>query len=316
MPQLKHKENLTKHLNNLLKETGFDPRLKKQFIFDERELLSSDGEFEDVANDKKIKKAKGVLHRYPTKILIFPSEACIGHCRFCFRKHIKKDHVLSNEEFDYILEYLHSNPQINEVIFSGGDPFTIPNNNLLKMIHAVKQIPTIEIVRIHSRVLTFNPELITDSFIETLSKYQPIFMVFHINSHLELTELARAKVKKIVDNGILCFSQTALLKGVNNSFDDLRNLFEILIKNRIVPYYLFHPDKVKGTSHFYISIEEGVSLYRKLYNNISGLAIPVYLFNVPEGNGHCIIDTGSFVKTSEGQYKIHTWDNKIICYHD
>ena len=68
-------------------------------------------------------------------------------------------------------------------------------------------------------------------------------------------------------------------------------LFTTLIENKVKPYYLFHPDRVKGTGHFYLPLKEGIELYNSLYNRISGLAMPIYLFNVPNGYGHCIVDT-------------------------
>lgn len=311
-----HNQKLTDYAHNLLEENNYDIRLKKQFIYDERETLIDNSEYLDVAADEKIKNLKGLYHRYPTKILISPSENCLGHCRFCFRKFTRQSKIISDQEFEDILKYLNKNTQINEVIFSGGDPFTIPLERLLFMIRKIYDIPTIEIIRIHTRVLTYNPLLITDKLINELKKFQPIFMVFHINSHLEITDIAEEKVTKLVDNGILCFSQTALLHEINDSYTDLSKLFVKLIKNRIKPYYLFHPDKVQGSSHFYLPLSKGIQLYRSLYNYISGLAMPIYLFNIPGGFGHCIIDLGYFTEQKGNLFTINTWDNEEIIYED
>ncbi|MCL0096392.1 KamA family radical SAM protein [Thermodesulfovibrionales bacterium] len=311
-----HSEKITDHVRYLLKQHNYDIRLNKQFIFDERELLKDESEYEDVASDEAIKCVTGLYHRYPTKVLIFPSENCLGHCRFCFRKHIRKSEILSDQKFREVTKYLKENIQINEVIFSGGDPFTIPLERLLKMIEKIKEIPSIEIIRIHTRVLTYDPSLITDTFIKGLKQYQPTFMVFHINSHLEISEIAKEQVSKLIENGILCFAQTALLHEINDSRQDLSKLFIELIKIRIKPYYLFHPDKVQGASHFYIPLSKGIQLYRSLYNYISGLAMPAYLFNIPGGYGHCIVDLGYFSKIIDNVYKIKTWSNEEIVYND
>ena len=311
-----HEEKITDHVRNLLEQHKYDIRLKKQFIFDERELLLDENGYEDVASDETIKLMAGLYHRYPTKVLIFPSENCLGNCRFCFRKYIRKSKILSEQEFKKIINYLKENTKINEVIFSGGDPFTVPLEMLLEMINKIKELPSIEIIRIHTRVLTYNPLLITDTFIKALRQYQPIFMVFHINSHLEISEIAEERVSKLVENGILCFTQTALLHEINDSHEDLYRLFTRLIKIRIRPYYLFHPDKVRGTSHFYIPLSKGIQLYRGLYNYISGLAMPTYLFNIPGGYGHCIIDLEYFSKINDNTYKIKTWNNQEVIYDD
>lgn len=316
---MEYRDNLSEYIKSIIAESDFDIRLTKQFIY-EKEIESFDtiNTVEDVACDVNINYVKGVYHRYPGKILIFPTERCLGSCRFCFRKNIISDHNkdLTLADFDAIENYIYEH-EITEVIFSGGDPFSIESSMLVEMINRIKTIQQIRLIRIHTRVLTYEPSLITEEFIKKIKGGTPIFMVFHINSHLELTQLAKEKAKLLTDNGILCFSQTALLHEVNDSEDDLGYLFSELLVNKIKPYYLFHPDRVKGTGHFYLSLEKGIKLYNSLYNRISGLAMPIYLFNIPNGYGHCIVDLGGIVPTnSRGIYKIHTWTGEKLEYVD
>lgn len=186
----------------------------------------------------------------------------------------------------------------------------------MQMIERIRNLDTVKIIRLHTRVLTYNPYLISENFVKFLKHEKPIYMVFHINSHLEITDIAKEKVKLLVDNGILCFSQTALLKGVNDTTEDLKQLFTTLIEERIKPYYLFHPDRVKGTGHFYISLSKGIELYNSLYNYISGLAMPIYLFNIPNGHGHCIIDLNNIKRISGDKYQINTWEGYVLEYDD
>ena len=300
---------LSNHVLELLKEHKNDVRLAKQFLYDPREELDNMKGSEDVSNDSSIEVIKGLYHRYPSKVLVFPTEACFGDCRFCFRKHIRKDTVLSDEEFKRVADYITATPTIDEVIFSGGDPMVIGNKKLFEMIEMIRSIKTVRIIRIHTRVLTYAPNRIDDEFIEFIKKQQPLFMVFHVNSALELSQMARDKANKLADNGILCFSQTALLHEINDSTEDLKNLFEELIKIRIKPYYLFHPDMVKGNDHFYVSIEKGVSIYNSLFNHISGLAMPIYLLNIPGGGGHCIMDLNNIQRDDYGYYHVIDWEN-------
>ncbi len=314
-----YRDNLSEYVKKLIVDTNYDPRLVNQFVYKE-EIESNDviNTVEDVARDKEINRIKGIYHRYPGKILIFPTERCLGSCRFCFRKNIINDESqdLTLEDFDAIENYI-IDEGIKEVIFSGGDPFAIKEELLLKMIMRIKKISQVHIIRIHTRVLTYAPNLITQQFVETVKGGTPVFFVAHINSHLEITEMAKEKLKLLSDNGILCFSQTALLKGVNNTEQDLRELFTTLIENKVKPYYLFHPDRVKGTGHFYLPLEEGIRIYNSLYNRISGLAMPIYLFNIPDGYGHCIVDLNNIVKTEEeGHYIINTWEGEVLHYND
>ena len=105
----------------------------------------------------------------------------------------------------------------------------LPHNRIIKIISGLREIQTVKIIRIHTRALTFNPELLRDSFVENLTRLRPIFCVFHINSHLELTEIAKNRTEKLITSGILCYSQTALLNGVNDNSEDLEKLFTELL---------------------------------------------------------------------------------------
>ena len=315
---MKYRDNLSDYIKEVIKNSGFDKRLTKQFIVSDLEYSDTLNTIDDVASDNKINLVKGLYHRYPGKVLIFPTERCLGSCRFCFRKNIISDSSmdLSIDEFTEIESYIKKN-NITEVIFSGGDPFAISQDILLRMINRIKKIEQVRIIRIHTRVLTYAPHLITNEFVEGIKQGTPVFMVFHINSYLEITELAKQKAKMLCDNGILCFAQTALLAGVNDTEEDLKLLFSTLLENRIKPYYLFHPDRVKGTSHFYLPLKKGIDLYNSLYNRISGLCMPIYLFNIPEGYGHCIVDLNNIIATdAPGVYKIKTWEGMQINYCD
>lgn len=302
-------KELTNNISKLLKKYNNDMRIAKQFLYDHREELDVMHGSEDISDDSSIEVVKGLYHRYPSKVLIFPTESCLGECRFCFRKHIRKESVLSEKDFEMILEYLISRPTINEVIFSGGDPMVLNNEKLFRMIEKIRKIKTINIIRIHTRVLTYEPERIDKEFIQFIKNMQPLFMVFHINSVLELSDEACDRAMQLANNGILCFSQTALLHEVNDSCEDLKELFTKLLELRVKPYYLFHPDMVKGNDHFYVPIEKGIAIYKSLFNYISGLAMPIYLLNIPGGGGHCIMDLNNIQKDNLGNYIVTDWEN-------
>ena len=310
------KSNLTNHIKELILKNNNDSRLEKQFILDENnERNDTINSLDDVAGDHGINRIKGLYHRYPSKVLIFPTQKCVSCCRFCFRKNIKTEEEITESDFEKIVEYISGDNKITEVIFSGGDPFAMEQQKLLNMIDRIKQIEHVVITRIHTRVLTCEPNLVNEKFVEKIKIGIPTYMVLHVNSHLEITDAFKEKVKLLTDNGIMCFSQTALLKDVNDNYDDLSSLFIELIKIKVKPYYLFHPDRVKGTGHFYISLKRGKQLYNSLFNRISGLAMPIYLFNVPGGYGHCIIGSDNVVK-HENEYIIKTWDNQEVSYQE
>lgn len=80
-------------------------------------------------------------------------------------------------------------------------------------------------------------------------------------------------------------NQTVLLNKVNNDYYIMKKLNQQLLRARIRPYYVFHPKQVKGTKHFYVSIEEGLRVMDDLRGQTSGLEILTYILNVPHGLG-------------------------------
>ena len=149
---MEYRDNLSNYIKNVIAESNNDIRLTKQFVY-RREIENSDyiNTVEDVARDESINYVKGLYHRYPGKVLIFPTERCLGSCRFCFRKNIIDDETqnLTLEDFDAIEKYICTH-EITEVIFSGGDPFAIHTNILIDMINRIKSIKQVNIIRIHT----------------------------------------------------------------------------------------------------------------------------------------------------------------------
>ena len=60
------------------------------------------------------------------------------------------------------------------------------------------------------------------------------------------------------------------------------------------------PISRRGTSHFRIGIEEGLALARDLRAQISGLAQPLYVLDLPGGFGKVPLDSRNVVKTETG----------------
>ena len=58
-----------------------------------------------------------------------------------------------------------------------------------------------------------------------------------------------------------------------------------LLQIRVRPYYLFHPDLVKGTAHFWTPVSRGIKIMAELYGHTSGLCVPRYAIDLPGGGG-------------------------------
>jgi lysine 2,3-aminomutase len=275
-----------------IKAEGPEGILAKEFLPHELELdpeLNAKG-FADPIGDKEYFKAPQLIHRYKTRALFTPTSICPVHCRYCFRKNeLNAADELFQRDFEETLFYLRSHPEISEIIFTGGDPLTLSNDRLENFLEAFSGIPSIKDIRFHSRYPVILPERLDDGFRNLLSKYVKKFrtltLAVHVNHSAELDDVNRKNILALNETGIQLLSQTVLLKGVNDNKSALVDLMNELLSLKVRPYYLHHPDRVKGGMHFYLSLEEGRKIYSTLRDELPGWALPNYVIDIPGGHG-------------------------------
>nr|WP_211365642.1 lysine-2,3-aminomutase-like protein [Polyangium fumosum] len=271
-----------------------DP-IAKQFLPSKRELRILPEERVDPIGDDPHTPVKGITHRYPDRLLLKPVHVCPAYCRFCFRREKvgPGSEVLSREELAAAIDYVRAHEEVWEVILSGGDPLILPPRKLAEITAALAAIPHVRILRVHTRVPVMDPGRIDAAMIAALHVPDlTTYVVLHTNHPRELGPKAREACTRIVDAGIPMLSQTVLLRGVNADAETLKALFRELVVLRVKPYYLHHGDLAVGTGHFRTSIAEGQSILRELRQNLSGIAQPTYVLDIPGGYGKVPIGPG------------------------
>jgi lysine 2,3-aminomutase len=264
-----------------------DP-IARQFVPSGAEAEIAPEELADPIGDEARSPVKGIVHRYPDRVLLKPLHVCPVYCRFCFRREKvgPGGEALSAEELDSAVAYIRSRPEIWEVILTGGDPLMMAPRRLADLVSALDSIPHVATVRVHSRVPIVDPGRLTDELVEALRPGRVgVWMGVHCNHARELTPASRAALARLADAGLPLLAQTVLLKGVNDDVETLERLMRALVTARVKPYYLHHPDLVRGTGHFRVSIEQGQALVKALRGRLSGLAQPTYVLDVPGGHG-------------------------------
>lgn len=261
--------------------------LGRQFIPDVAELVTAAHENPDPVADEALSPVPGIVHRYPDRALLKPLLACPVYCRFCFRREqVGPDGgLLSETELDSAYAYLAAHPEIREVILTGGDPLILSPRRLGDILRRLSDIPHIETLRIHTRMPTATPELLTPALAAALDIEAPLFIVLHINHAAELTAPAMAGLALLQRRGIPILGQTVLLAGVNDDSETLAQLFRAMLRARIKPYYLHQLDPAPGTARFHVPIERGLALIESLRGTLSGTAIPTYILDRPGGLG-------------------------------
>jgi lysine 2,3-aminomutase len=265
-----------------------DP-IARQFVPDARELDHAPEERADPIGDRVKSPVKGIVHRYPDRVLLKIVGVCPVYCRFCFRREMvgpAAEANLTQDEIDVALAYIRAHPEIWEVILTGGDPFVMSPRRIQDITQALGDIPHVKIVRWHTRVPVVAPERVTADLVAALGASQKtIYVALHANHPRELTAAARSAIGRIVDAGIPVVSQSVLLRGVNDDVETLEALMRAFVEARVKPYYLHHGDLAPGTAHFRTTLAEGQALMHALRQRVSGLAMPTYVLDIPGGHG-------------------------------
>ena len=271
-----------------------DP-IARQFVPDRAETEIAPDELADPIGDEARSPLKGIVHRYPDRVLLKPLHVCPVYCRFCFRREKvgPGGEVLSAAELDAALAYIGAHQQIWEVILTGGDPLMLAPRRLAELLAALDAIEHVGVIRIHSRVPIVDPGRVTEELVQALRpRRAALWLGVHCNHARELEAGARAALARLADSGLPLMGQTVLLAGVNDDIETLEALMRALVTARVKPYYLHHPDRVRGTSHFRVPIQRGQALMKALRGRLSGLAQPTYVLDVPGGHGKVPIGPG------------------------
>lgn len=234
----------------------------------------------DPTGDLSAQKTPKLLHKYASRVLLLASSNCVMNCRYCFRQNFpyQTEASLFAEE----LAYIASDRSIEEVILSGGDPLSLSNEALKELLTQIESIKHIKRLRFHTRFPVGIPERIDAGFLELLANSSlQVFFVVHINHPRELDATLLLALRNIQKLAIPVLTHTVLLKGVNDSFVTLKELFQTLVNHGILPYYLNQLDKVLGAEAFEVSEEEGLKLMEKLRTELSGYALPTYVRETP-----------------------------------
>jgi lysine 2,3-aminomutase len=275
-------------------ELAHDP-IARQFVPDIRETEIAPEELADPIGDEARSPVKGIVHRYPDRVLLKPLHVCPVYCRFCFRREKvgPGGEALDAAELASALAYIRDRKEIWEVILTGGDPLMMAPRRLGALIEALDAMAHVAVIRVHSRVPIADPARISDELVAALKPQRAgLWLGVHCNHPRELAPPARAALARLADAGFPLVSQTVLLAGINDDVETLCALMRALVSARVKPYYLHHPDLVRGTGHFRVSIARGQALMKAVRGRLSGLAQPTYVLDVPGGHGKVPVGPG------------------------
>jgi len=273
---------------------------------------------EDPLDEKGHSPVPGLVHRYPDRVLMVLTDICPMLCRHCTRKREWRHGgwVHNAEEIERMLDYIRKTEVVRDVVISGGDPLTLSARRLEEVLAGLRQIKHVEIIRIGTRFPVVLPQRIDDEICSMLSKYGPIWVNTHFNHPREITPEAAHACDRLLRAGIPVNNQSVLLRGVNDSVETQLKLCHELLRIKVRPYYLFQCDEVQGTEHLRTPVETGIKIIEGMRGHTSGLAVPSYVIDLPQGGGKVPVQPNYVVLQTSEELLIRNYQGRLFQYRN
>lgn len=291
-------QKTSEHIDCLM---AFEEAVRKQFEISELEILTQPGADSDPLKEKEHEVASGMINKYGNRVLCLMTADCAAYCRFCTRRRLvgpqprhlscsgpsgEAEAIRERLLVDGWVRYLQAHPKVREVILSGGDPFIVEDEIFEYALCEISSLDTIRVIRIGTRSPVSEPSLVNAAKLEAIERVeQPVYVGIHFEHPSEITRAAVRCVKDLRSAGAILYSQSVFLKGVNDDYETLHELFSRLIEIGVRPYYIYRCDPVPGAMHFIVDLEKERRIMTELRRNLSGLACPVYVIDAPDGSG-------------------------------
>lgn len=304
-------QKTTKYIDSLARESS---AVKDMYFYNsDYENIPIDTS-RDVLLEKLNSPTKGLVHKFKNRTMLLLSFTCAANCRFCERQDrvgvgLDKYGNLSKNDIRNAVEYISSHTEINEVIFSGGDPLSNPNG-LLYACTLLSKVEHIHIFRLHTKFPMQYPSNVNFELLKKVVKLAPVFYLsIHINHPDELNEITIPVLNKIRKLGFIMLSQSVFLKGVNDSVDTLKELFLRLSEVGVRPYYIYHCTSIPTTQRFVMKIQDEVNIMSTLRENLSGIAFPNHTVDLMGAVGKVIVPTNHW---KAERTKVSDYNGRII----
>ncbi len=273
---------------------------------------------EDPMAEEFTSPAPAITRRYPDRLIINVTNQCAMYCRHCQRRRNigEVDHMTPREQLKAALDYIRENEEIRDVLLTGGDAFMLSNQNIDWLLTELDNIPHVEIKRLGTRTLATMPMRVDDELCEIFDRHSPLYINTHFNHPLEVTPAVSQACGKLARAGAVLGNQSVLLAGVNDDAHVMKKLNHELLKVLIRPYYIFHAKGVKGTSHLRTRVEVGIGIMEQLRGYTSGLAIPTFIINAPDGYGKTPMLPEYLLSMEKENLTIRTWEKRVLEYED
>ena len=310
--------SITPYYLGLIDRTDPACPIRRQCVPHALEGTDVPGDLRDPLGEEANEVAPHLVQRYPDRVLLLATDRCSVYCRFCTRSRMVGNGggARSPASLEPALRYVAAHPEIREVIISGGDPLVAKSERIADLLQQLAALPNVDHVRVASRTPVTLPQRITDELCRALRSHPSVWLMTHFNHPRELTEEARRACTLLADHGIPVMNHTVLLRGINDDASVLEALFRQLVRVRVRPYYLLQTDPVRGTGHLRTKLAAGLAIMEALQGRLSGIALPKFIVDTPNGRGKVPLSPDYLVRSEGGVTTLRTFRGELVDYID
>lgn len=292
--------------------------IRQQAVPFSGELIHGENDLLDPLHEDHDSPVPGLTHRYPDRVLFLITDMCSTYCRHCTRRRFagQRDAELKLEQIDKAIDYIRKHEEVNDVLLSGGDAFMASDTRIEYILKKLREIDHVQVIRFGTRTPVVMPQRVTQELVNMLKKYHPIWVNTHFNHPDEITPESKAAIDRLVDAGIPVGNQSVLLKGINDCVHIMRRLVKGLIAIRVRPYYIYQCDLSFGIEHFRTSVAKGIEIIEGLRGHISGLAVPTFVVDGPNGGGKIPVMPNYIISQAPGKIVLRNYEGVITTYSE
>ncbi|MDD2548492.1 MAG: lysine 2,3-aminomutase [Bacteroidales bacterium] len=307
---------ITPYYLSLIDPNDSNCPVRKQAVPSILETHQSSADLLDPLHEDEDSPVPGITHRYPDRVLFLITDMCSMYCRHCTRRRFagQNDAALPKNNIDKGIEYIANNPEVRDVLLSGGDALLVSDEVLEDIVKRLRAIPHVEIIRIGSRTPVVLPQRITNDLVNTLKKYHPVWLNTHFNHANEITPESAEACAKMANAGIPLGNQSVLLRGVNDCPNIMKRLVHKLVMIRVRPYYIYQCDLSMGLEHFRTPVSKGLEIIESLRGHTSGFAVPTFVVDAPGGGGKTPVMPQYVVSQMPGKIILRNFEGVIASY--
>jgi lysine 2,3-aminomutase len=295
---------ITPHYAALIDPDDPSCPIRRQAVPQLGELDTQPFELADPLAEEAHMPVAGVTHRYPDRVLFYVSHNCPVYCRHCTRKRKVADPTTAaaNAQLDAGLEYIANTPTVRDVVVSGGDPLSLSDERLGRILEALRAIDHVEVIRLGTRNPVTLPQRITKELCERIARGGPIYVHTHFNHPSELSDESCQALDRLRRAGAILGNQMVLLRGVNDSPEIVMQLNRRLLEVGCRPYYILQCDMAEGITHFRTPLATGLEIMDHLRGRIGGMGVPHFVVDLPGGGGKVELLPNYLLDERDGEF--------------